>query len=285
MGRLRNIMALPTEGSFFRQIGEKARKLDRPAQEAITGQLQAGVGQAQQPLGAGQIQAAAGQVAAQRGQAAVQARQQAAPQVAAQAARTQQVGERERQQALFDRALELERTVRDNEQRLYNLDRTLGNDLYTQNMQFQEDELGRAFLNDRQLADYALISAKTEEDWLNYEQTMTQLSKKRMQVLDAAYKKIKQALTQDWQAGEQQLDQQHKKQLTLAAAELERKKQEEQAKAANRASMFSAGGLLLGAAAAATIIGSGGTLTPLAAAGVAALPSAGQAGGTLLGTL
>lgn len=279
-------MALPTEGSFFRQIGEKARKLDRPAQEAVTGQLQAGIGQAQQPLGAGQIQAAAGQVAAQKGQAAVQARQQAAPQVAAQAALGQQVGERERGQAQFERALELERTVRQNEDKLFTLDRTLGNEIYTQNMQFQEDELGRAILNDRQLADYALVSAKSEEDWLNFEQTMTQLSKKKMQILDAAYKRIQQALTQEWQIGEQGMDQEHRKSLTLAAAELKRKIKEEQAKASNRASMFSAGGMLFGVAAAAAItVGSGGTLTPLAAAAVAAAPAAGQAGGSILGSL
>ena len=55
-------MALPTEGSYFRQIGERARKLDQPAQEGITGSLQAGIGQAAQPLGASQIQAAGGQI-------------------------------------------------------------------------------------------------------------------------------------------------------------------------------------------------------------------------------
>lgn len=266
-------MPMPNETSYFRQIGERARKLGQPAQEAVTGQLQSGIGQAQQPLGAGQIQAAAGQVAAQQGQAAVQARQQAASGMAEQAQLGMQAEERQRQGVQFDRAMELERTIRQNEQRLFNMNRGLANQLVTEQMKFQEDELGRQYLNDRQLADYALISAKSEEDWLNYEQTVTQLSKRRMQLLETAYAKIKQAMTQDWQLGEQGLDQEHKMYLARAKAEIERKIREEQAASANRAAMFSAGGMLLGVAAGAAIITTGGAAAvPIAAT----MPAVGQ---------
>lgn len=258
---------------FYRNVGNRARRKEQAAQEGITGQLQAGIGQSPQPLTAGQIQAAGGQVQQQRAQATSEARQQALQTEVGRQQQAQQVQQRQIQAEQFDVAMEIEKTKVENQKKLFNLNRQLGNQLFTNQMKFKQDEIGREFLNDRQLADYALIQARTEEDWLKYEQQVSQMSKRRLQLLKAAYAKIKQAQEQDWRLGEQGLDQEHKKYLVEHRAKIMKKIKEEQARASNRASMFAAGGMIIGGAIGALVPG-GGPATAMLGANI------GRAAGT-----
>lgn len=57
-------------------------------------------------------------------------------------------------------------------------------------MEFQTDKAGRQFLSERQIEDFMNMKGAKNEDWQNYSNTATLESDRRMQLLDAAYKKI-----------------------------------------------------------------------------------------------
>lgn len=164
--------------------------------------------------------------------------------------------------------------------RLGNLDTSLKNQLFDSNMTFKKDELGRTLFNDRQLLDYKLSSAKSEEDLAKYEQDIEQQYARKMQILAAAQAKIVQAMQQDYTKGEQELDQAHKKELVLKKAAIDEKIRKEKAKAANRAAQYSAAGSIVGAVAGA-VIGS----SAAGPAGTVAGAQAGSAIGSGLGSV
>lgn len=167
--------------------------------------------------------------------------------------------------------------------RLGQLDANLKNQLFDSNLQFQKDELGRTIFNERQLMDYKLATAQSDEDLANYEQQVKQQSDRRMQMLQTAHAKIDQEMQQSFAKGQQHLDQQHMKTLYEAKVALDKKILAEKNKAANRAAMFSAGGSILGMAAGAAIIATGGLAAPAAAAVMTGAAAGGSGLGSVVG--
>jgi hypothetical protein len=169
-------------------------------------------------------------------------------------------------------------------ERLGSLDSRFKQNIFDKQMQFKEDELGRTLFSEQQLLDYKIANARSDEDLLNYEQQVRGESDRRIALLSAAHAKIRQALEQGFQSGEQELDQAHKENLIRAKAELEAKLRREEARNKNRAARFSAAGQILGATAGAivgtVVAGPGGT-----AAGAAAGATAGASIGQGLGSL
>lgn len=79
-------------------------------------------------------------------------------------------------------------------QRLANISEEAKQEMFDSRLSFQKDEMGRQFLNQRQLADYAALQAKNEQDWQNYVQRSEQLAARKELVLKAAQQKLVQQL-------------------------------------------------------------------------------------------
>lgn len=218
-----------------------------------------------QPVGNRAIQAAGAQQATAQAAPVLQANQQNIAQQGQIAQMGLQQKKQEAQQALSSRQLGLQKKARELQGKLSTLGNNLEDTLIKQQMDFKKDEMGRTFFNERQLADWAIMKAKTDEDFRNYEQKVTQASKKKMQILKTAYAKIKQILEQGYTDREQTLDNNQRRKATLAKAKLEQKIAEEKAEAENRAAMFSAGGAILGGVVGAAIGGPAGASAGMSA--------------------
>jgi hypothetical protein len=169
------------------------------------------------------------------------------------------------QQQLRQRALGLQTKDRELQSKIYSLNSALAGQLFEDQMKFQKDELGRSVWQTRQLVDWAVSKAKSDEDLAGFEQKLSQEYKRKMQVLQTAHNKIIQALQQEFLSGEQEKDQALRAELTKAQAELKKKMNKQQ----NDAKMWS------------SIITAGGTI----AGGIAGsfIPVVGTAGGAALG--
>lgn len=115
---------------------------------------------------------------------------------------------------------------------------------------FENDELGRKFSNDRQLADFAAISAKNELEFKDRMLVMQQGYRKKAALLDICARKIREAIKRGYLTEQQKLDQN----MTQMLVELEARAKEESAKAAAKArnnmmitqGIFTVGGAIVG---------------------------------------
>jgi L-lactate utilization protein LutC len=156
---------------------------------------------------------------------------------------------------------------------------TTKQDLFDQSLRFEQDELGRTIFNERQILDYAVTHAKDVEAMQNYEQAISQMSERKLRLMQVAQQKIEQELRNAYAAEQSALNQEAKLALARAQAAAKEKAAKEKANAQNRASIWSAVGGVV--AAGATLIATGGT--GIAAAGLAY--SAGSALGGAASTI
>jgi hypothetical protein len=170
------------------------------------------------------------------------------------------------QKRLQERQFNQSRAQKDMESQLNTLNSGLKQRLLDDQFTFQKDELGRTFFNERQLLDYKVSTAKSALEVRDLEQKMRQASSRKMQILKAAQAKINQDLTQEFQKGQQALDQEQVKRLTEAQRAMQDKIRREEARAKNRGSMFSALGTLAGVG---IVVATGGTGAVLLAGGAA----------------
>lgn len=120
-------------------------------------------------------------------------------------------------------------------------------EMFDKQMQFQKDEQGRTFFNERQLADYAKLNAANDEQFKDYAQNAEQLNKRKLQTMEQAYKVAMADLNQKQALAEQKKDQQAQLQINAIKKEIEERMQRERARAANRAAAWQAGGTIVGA--------------------------------------
>lgn len=224
--------------------------LQEQAAEASKTRLQTamkGLG-TQGPVAPQQI-AAAGAEAVQQQAQAVQRAQQTNLQLQQGQMREElakaQLGQRE---ALNQRRAALNQSLRKAEDTLTKLGMTTKQQLFDVSLQFEQDELGRTIFNERQLLDYAITHAKDVEALQDYEQAISQMSERRLRLMQVAQQKIEMELKQAFQGEQSALNQEAKLALTKAAAQLKEKMAKEKANAQNRSSMWAALGGLTGAA-------------------------------------
>lgn len=149
-------------------------------------------------------------------------------------------------QSVAKRKLDLQRKEREAQSTLSNLNSSLKNKLFDENMQFGKDELGRTLFNDRQLLDFKVATAKSDIELKKFEQDMRQASARKIQILAAAQQKLKQALEQSFSQGEQNLDQDSRMKIAQAKIAAEAKMKKEANKQKNRAAIISAAGTIAG---------------------------------------
>ena len=230
------------------QSNERVQQMDAARQiqlqQALGGGARGAQSQPTTPQSGAQI---AAQMQQARGQTAVTEAQKQAQASAQIEQQRQQETALQMQQQLFEKGRKIQQEQEQLQQQLFNIDSSLKQRLFDKNMQFQKDELGRTQFNEQQLADWAVTKAQNREELLKYEMEAQQASAKRVQLLTAAHTKLKQELAQSFSAEQQELDQAHKQELTEMIRRVEAKIKAEQAKAANRASIWSAGGTIVGA--------------------------------------
>lgn len=253
--------------------------MDQAAAEASKTRLQSamqGLGTAPGTAAPTRAQiSAAGAEAVQQQAQAVQRAQQTKLQLQEGQVRQEQaqavLGQRE---VLNQRRAALQNSLRKAEDTLVKLGMTTKQDLFDQSLRFEQDELGRTVFNERQLLDYAVTHAKDVEAMQDYEQTISQISERRLRLMQAAQQKIEMELRNAYAAEQSALNQEAKLALARAQAAAKEKAAREKANAQNRASMWSAIGTVVGA-------GIGVALAPLT--GGASLLAAGSLGATIGG--
>jgi hypothetical protein len=267
-------------GQMASQFPQQNEQIGKSLAEGRAAQIRAavtGTAAAGRPMARGTLGQAAAQSIQQQAQPQLQARQQTLQQQGQMAQMQLQEGALQKAQRLQDRKVASARQERENLLALNQLQKGLGDSIFTQQMQFQKDELNRAVFTERQLMDYKVMSAKRGEDLANYQQMVTQASQFRMQLLKTSYQRIQEQLQMNFTLNEQEKDQAQELQLLEAKRVIEEKIAKEQAEQANRGAMFSAIGTMGGiAAGVALTVATGGT-------GAVAIGAAAAAGGALGG--
>jgi hypothetical protein len=208
--------------------------------------------------GPGAAQALGAAQTAAKGQPLIQAAQQTAKQTG----QIAQMGLAETglqaQQELGAAQRNVSGKQREYSDRLSKLGNELKDNLLDQNLEIRKDARGQALLNDRQLADYALATATSQEELKNYAQAMEQASSREMQMLEQAYNLITQQLTQMASKGELQMNQEQTMRLAQQKQALEQEIARKQRKAANKAGIIGGAFTIAGAAIGAAYTGGAG---------------------------
>lgn len=127
--------------------------------------------------------------------------------------------------------------------------RSAKGELYDRQMTFQRDEQDRAYLNERQLMDFALAKGIEQEEWLDYQQSAMQAAERELAMMQAAYDRIVQQMNQESFQKRTDISQKVKLELAEKAAAFKREIERKKARAANRGAAWRAGGMLIGAVA------------------------------------
>lgn len=247
------------------------KQLEQQRRAAADLQLQKAVAAAPQAAGIGAAQQMGAATAQHLGQQQVAQAQQNVGQVQQAAGAAIQQKSNEIQNSLAAQQQGLQRQQLTDEQQFFQIAGQKKQELFDARKQFNTDEMGRTFMNTRQLADYAKVNAESDEQLADYAQTAEQIADRNIQMMEVAYRKLEQALQFEQQSGSQKMDQQMKMELIQAKQELQRSIAKKKAESANRAGMFSTGMGIAGAVAG-SFAGPGG-----AAAGY----QAGTAAGTM----
>jgi hypothetical protein len=160
---------------------------------------------------------------------------------------------------------------------LFAMDRKAHAELYDQEMKFKEDELGRVQWTEKQLMDYAITKARSDEDLINLEVATQQAMAKKEYVLTLAHKRLLQAIANNNALDEQHRDQALERQLMEAEAKTRKKMQDLKAKQGMISGIITGATTILGA-----VVVGGSTFGFGTASGAVAGASGGKAAGDLI---
>lgn len=227
-------------------------------QQAQATQFQSAISQAGPAAGTATAQTAGAQQAAAMAAPVVQAQEANQKQVGQVAnvaqsqnavESTQRVGAKE--SAVSGKSLEYAA-------KLAALNNKVKNDLLDQQLKFAKDERGRVMLNDRQLADVAILTAKNAEDLANYKQGVEQMNSRKLQAMETAYRQLEVAMKSGYTQDGQRLDFNTKSQIKDMMADAEKSMQDEKNRIANNTAMWGAAGTIVGSVVGGIYGGAGG---------------------------
>ena len=275
--RQQQLMNLAQPGQNQGLLDQQKATQQIQMQQALGQMSQAGQSSRRTPLAQQMGQQAQGAF----GQSQVQAAQKDLQKQSQVAGAIQQEQGQEIQSGLQQRAQASKTRLRSITNQIGALSNNLKQDIFDKQTQFQKDELGRTYWNERQLADWKIKQVKSDEELAEFEQNISQEFEKKMALLQASEKSIRQRLEQEMQKSEQEQDQALMQRLQTAEIELQRKQQKAQARAAQNSAMLGALGTLGGMAIAGGIIY---TTVGVGAPAAAAIIGASGTGGGALGT-
>lgn len=126
-------------------------------------------------------------------------------------------------------------------------------------IRFEKDEMGRKFTNERQLSDYILSNARTQQEFDSEMRALTKETDQYILTLDMMENKISQALKQGYIREKGDLDRAMGIELARMKQELQKKKQKEMAKKRNNMAAWQAAGTIVGAAVGTVVAPGAGT--------------------------
>jgi hypothetical protein len=130
---------------------------------------------------------------------------------------------------------------------LSELGRLVKQQVFDSRLQFKADERGRNFSNARQLADYAVASARDRQELAERLQDMQQSYEKEQIMFDAVNKKLVQAIEAEYKKSEQERDQEMLRTLAEMKRAAEREQRRRAAKAQAINSIIVGGATIAGA--------------------------------------
>jgi hypothetical protein len=113
-------------------------------------------------------------------------------------------------------------------------------------LQFERDEMGRKFKNERQLADWRILNIKNQQQFQRDMVKMKQDSERIQEVTKQAYNVITQKLEQEFKKSEAERDFEAERALLKYKQRLEKKAKDEAKKSRNRYNMWRGAGAVLG---------------------------------------
>lgn len=202
-----------------------------------------------QPTASTQPAAQAGaQLTQAAGQANLQQQQQTAgmaqQRVSQQLASQQQAA----QKRLFGAQKQQTQEERLLDESLFNLNQNAATQEQDMRNRFANGQAQTEFLQEQELADWALANAKNEDEFKDRIQEIEQAHAKKTAMINQAYKVIMQDLRQQADQASQEDAQKLKKELIQIETAWKEEMTKRQNAAANRQAMFSAGGAIIGAA-------------------------------------
>lgn len=114
---------------------------------------------------------------------------------------------------------------------LAKLGRDVKDQLFTSRLAFDQDELGRKFSNERQLADYTVATAKSQEELKDKVQQVQQAQQRKEALVARSYDLLIQKLDRDFKRAEQEKDQASKVRINEALIALKKDQADRQRKA------------------------------------------------------
>jgi hypothetical protein len=125
----------------------------------------------------------------------------------------------------------------DNSKSLAEVDEKAKQELFDKQIQFRKDEAGRTVFNERQLADYAKLNAKSDEEYKSYAQKA-----------ELANRNIEEDLRQKYQIAKQRNDQASQRKIEQMQLDMKKAIAKKKADAANKAAIWTTGGTIIGGA-------------------------------------
>lgn len=238
MKALQNLAANIPVASQRIATGQKAAQ-DMQIQQAVKAAPQ-GVA----PVASGQVTGAA--VAQNAGQQAIQNAQKSlatANQIGQLETATQGV---QNQADIASQQLGNREQKMDQVQKFAQLNEGLKRQLYDETMKFKKDELGRTKFNEQQLADYARLNAQSDEQFRNYQQKSTLASKRKMELMEQAYRLIEEDLKHKYAEASQRKDMAAMDKIRAEQRKAQREIDRKRTNAANNRAAASAGGSFIG---------------------------------------
>lgn len=123
--------------------------------------------------------------------------------------------------------------------RLAKLDANAKRELFDKELQFRKDAANQTFFTERQLADYKKQSAVSDEQYRNWANQAQNYHKRNIASLEAVYNKLAEIEKNNFQIGEQKLDQAARKEIQTLLADAKRRVADAQRRAANNTQMWS----------------------------------------------
>lgn len=222
------------------------QNLEKQRQAALSMQTNAMIGQ--MPQSARAAQAAAGQVAGARVQSNLQTQANTQSQLGQLGQSKIQEQELQNTATIQERAKTQAAIFRDQEAKFAKMAGAEQKKLLDNSMQFNQDYRGSTLLSEQNILDWAKANNLEENQQKQILQTMELNEQKRAQLKDAAHTRIVKELEYLSRKGINEKNNRQAAELAKAAAEMKKSMAKDAANAANRRSMFAAGGTIAGAA-------------------------------------
>ncbi len=163
-----------------------------------------------------------------------------------------------------------DREMADDQEKLGKINSALADSISAERNEFLLDKAGKKYLNERQLADYKVLTARSAQELEDYRQKVDQMQARRKQMTDTALKKVEAFLNNQYDLEAAGLNAEQRVRL---ARNLQAAKMEEEKRSRKAAEKSAKNGLLGTVSSSLLVAGTG-----LMATGVGIVPGAVMAG-------